>query len=64
MSEDVVAVDPSVIPLGSTISIEGVGTRIAADTGGHIRGYRLDIWLPSTEQCYAFGRRWLDVFWA
>src|SRR5262245_14542857 len=42
-----VAVDPRVIPLGSKIHIKGVGERIAEDTGGNIRGRRLDLFLPS-----------------
>jgi len=58
----VVAVDPSVIPLGSSIFIGGVGTRLAADTGGAIYGNRLDIWEPSISQCDQFGVRRLPVW--
>ena len=50
-----VAVDPSVIPLGTTITIEGVGSRVAQDTGGAIRGQRLDIWEPSESACVNWG---------
>jgi 3D (Asp-Asp-Asp) domain-containing protein len=50
-----VAVDPSVIPLGSTIYVDGAGTRVAQDTGGAIRGDRLDIWEPSYADCEAWG---------
>ena len=39
-----VAVDPRVIPLGSTVWIEGVGTFLAADTGSLVRGAHLDIY--------------------
>ena len=56
-----VAVDPSVIPLGSTITIQGVGTRVAQDTGGAIKGHRLDVWEPSAAQCDAFGVQTLEV---
>ena len=50
-----VAVDPSVIPLGSRIYVDGAGPRLAQDTGGGIRGRRLDIWEPSGAQCAAWG---------
>lgn len=63
-SEDLVAVDPAVIPLGRRIFIDGVGLRTAADTGGSIDGYRIDIWKPTVAECQQFGRRILDVSWA
>jgi 3D (Asp-Asp-Asp) domain-containing protein len=50
-----VAVDPSVIPLGSTIYVDGVGRRVAQDTGGAIVGNRLDVWEPSYSACAAWG---------
>ena len=50
-----VAVDPSVIPLGSTINIAGVGDRVAQDTGGAIIGHRLDLWLPTYADCVSWG---------
>ena len=55
------AVDPSVIPLGATLSIDGVGLRTAADTGGAIRGRRIDVWRSSSAECAQFGRQTLDV---
>ncbi|MGH9076343.1 MAG: 3D domain-containing protein [Acidimicrobiales bacterium] len=51
----VVAVDPSVIPLGSRISIDGAGDWTALDTGGAIQGNRLDIWEPSGAACDEWG---------
>jgi 3D (Asp-Asp-Asp) domain-containing protein len=50
-----VAVDPRVIPLGSRIHIEGVGERIAEDTGRKIKGNKLDLFLPSVKDCRQFG---------
>ncbi len=56
-----VAVDPRVIPLGSKIHIEGVGERIAEDTGGRIKGKRLDLFLPSARECRQFGVQTQEV---
>ena len=43
----IVAVDPSVIPLGTHMSVPGYGPAIAADTGTAIRGAMLDLWFPT-----------------
>lgn len=48
-----VAVDPSVIPLGSTVYVQGYGWGRAADTGSAIRGDRVDVWLPPADGCAA-----------
>ena len=56
-----VAVDPRVIPLGSTIHIEGVGERIAEDTGEKVKGKNLDLFLPSVEACRQFGVQLQEV---
>jgi 3D (Asp-Asp-Asp) domain-containing protein len=57
-----IAVDPSVIPLGSTVYIPGYGTAVAADTGGAIVGNRVDLCMETFSECYAFGTRTVDVF--
>jgi 3D (Asp-Asp-Asp) domain-containing protein len=62
VSEDVVAVDPSVLPLGTHIVIDGLGTKVAGDTGGNIEGNRLDIWMPSSDDCLRFGRQHRKVW--
>jgi 3D (Asp-Asp-Asp) domain-containing protein len=63
-SRETVSVDPQVVPLGTWLVIDKVGTRVAADTGGAITGRRLDIWEPSVAACTRFGRRQLRVWQA
>lgn len=57
-----VAVDPSVIPLGTRMYIEGYGYAVAADTGGAIKGNTLDIFMETREQCLSWGRRTVKVY--
>lgn len=57
----VVAVDPSVIPLGSTVQIPGYGSYTAADTGSAIQGHRIDIHFSSTGAALNFGRQTLNI---
>ncbi|WP_081412089.1 3D domain-containing protein [Alicyclobacillus herbarius] len=52
-----IAVDPSVIPIGSYVYIEGLGWRVAEDTGGAIRGRHIDVLLPSRKDAIQFGVR-------
>ena len=56
-----VSVDPSVIPLGSKVFVEGYGYAIASDTGGAIKGNKMDLYMNTLEDCYAFGRRTVTV---
>ena len=58
---NVVAVDPSVIPLGSLVKVSGYGFAIAGDTGGAIQGNIIDVHFDSVEQCIAWGRRQVTV---
>ncbi|MBM7866364.1 DUF348 domain-containing protein [Heliobacterium gestii] len=57
----IVAVDPSVIPLGSTLYVEGYGLARAADTGGAIRGSIIDVFFDSNAECFQWGRRQVTV---
>lgn len=57
-----VAVDPSVIPLGSTVIIDGV-SYIAADTGGAIKGNKIDIAFETHEEAANFGKQTGNVWW-
>jgi len=52
-----VAVDPTVIPLGSKLWIGGYGYCTAADTGRDIKGYRIDVFFNTIRQCRQWGRR-------
>jgi 3D (Asp-Asp-Asp) domain-containing protein len=57
----IVAVDPSVIPLGTHLMIPGYGEAVAADTGSAVVGDTIDLWFPSTAQAMAWGRRSVTV---
>ena len=58
---NVIAVDPSVIPLGSYVEIPGYGVFRAADTGGAIYGNRMDVHLVNLNDVYNFGRRTITI---
>ncbi len=57
-----IAVDPRVIPLGSRVYIEGYGYAIAADTGGDIKGNKVDIFLESERESVNWGRRPVKLY--
>lgn len=57
----IVAVDPSVIPLGTRMTIPGYGEGVAADTGGAIGGARIDLWFSSQAEARAWGRRTVTI---
>ncbi|QWU47736.1 SH3 domain-containing protein [Bacillus sp. NP247] len=56
-----IAVDPKVIPLGSKVWVEGYGEAIAGDTGGAIKGNRIDILLGSDSAANKWGRKTVKV---
>ena len=58
----VVAVDPRVIPLGSKVYVPGYGFAIAADTGGAIKGRKIDLCMESYGDAMQFGRRTVTVY--
>ncbi|WP_035055516.1 3D domain-containing protein [Carnobacterium pleistocenium] len=58
---NVIAVDPSVIPLGSTVYVPGYGTFTAGDTGSAINGNRIDVHITDLTTATNFGRQTIDV---
>lgn len=59
---NVIAVDRRLIRLGTSLHVGGIGDRVALDTGGGIKGNRLDVWLPTRSACMNFGRQTLPVW--
>lgn len=57
----VIAVDPNTIPLGSRVHVEGYGYAIAGDTGGAIKGNKIDIFVPNRQDALAWGVRTVKV---
>jgi 3D (Asp-Asp-Asp) domain-containing protein len=58
----IVAVDPTIIPLGTHLYVEGYGFSIAADVGSAIKGYKIDLYIEGLEDALRFGRRNLMVY--
>lgn len=56
-----IAVDPRVIPLGSKVWVEGYGYAVAGDTGGAIKGNKIDILVPTKSQAYSWGRKQVRI---
>ena len=52
----IVAVDPSVIPLGTRMTIPGYGEGVAADVGGGVSGAHIDVWVASCSDAASFSR--------
>lgn len=57
-----IAVDSSIIPLGSLLYIDGYGYAIAADTGAAVQGYIIDLYLNSYDECINWGRQNVSVY--
>lgn len=61
----VIAVDPKIIPLGTELYIEGYNNNkicIAGDTGGAIKGYKVDLFYDTKNECMEFGRRNIKIY--
>ncbi|RID85300.1 LysM peptidoglycan-binding domain-containing protein [Peribacillus asahii] len=57
----VIAVDPSVIPLGSKVYVEGYGYATAEDTGSAIKGNRVDVFIPNEQDALNWGVKKVKV---
>jgi 3D (Asp-Asp-Asp) domain-containing protein len=57
----IVAVDPTVIPLGTRMTVPGYGEAVAADVGSGVRGASIDLWFPTVAQAFAWGRRTVTI---
>ena len=58
----VVSVDPRVIPLGTRVYVMGYGPALAADTGGAIKGAKIDLCIEDYNEAIRFGRRTVEVY--
>ncbi|PEA53691.1 hypothetical protein CON64_17005 [Bacillus pseudomycoides] len=56
-----IAVDPRIIPLGTKVWVEGYGYAVAGDTGGAIKGNRIDVLMPTESQAEAWGRKQVKI---
>jgi 3D (Asp-Asp-Asp) domain-containing protein len=59
-SRGLIAADPSVLPLGTRVRLEAgswSGEYVVADTGGAVRGRKIDIWTPTSREAMQFGKR-------
>ena len=64
VSKGLIAADPRVLPLGSRVRLEAgnySGEYLVADTGGAVRGRRIDIWTPTSREAMKFGRRTIKL---
>ena len=57
----IIAVDTSIIPLGTKVYVEGYGYATASDTGGAIKGYKIDLNMPSVSDAISWGSRHVKV---
>lgn len=60
-SPGVVAVDPTVIPLGTRMYVPGYGEGVAADTGSAVKGRTIDVWFESCADAMAWGRKTVTI---
>lgn len=64
VTKGLIAADPRVLPLGSRVRLDAgnySGEYLVADTGGAVRGRRIDIWTPTSREAMRFGRRMIKL---
>jgi 3D (Asp-Asp-Asp) domain-containing protein len=64
VTKGIIAADPRFLPLGSRVRVEAgpySGEYVVADTGGAVRGRRIDIWTPTAREAMRFGRRTIKL---
>lgn len=60
VSKGIIAADPNLLPLGTRVRLEAgaySGEYVVADTGGAVRGRKIDVWVPTSSEACRFGRR-------
>lgn len=57
-----IAVDPRIIPLGTKVYVEGYGFAVAEDTGGAIKGNKIDVYFPSHSEALQWGVKYKNVY--
>jgi 3D (Asp-Asp-Asp) domain-containing protein len=60
-NQKVISVDPKVIKLGSKVYVPGYGYAIAGDTGGSIKGNKIDVFIPSQKAAQQWGRKKVKI---
>jgi len=60
-SRGTIAVDPKVIPLGTRLYVDGYGEGVAVDTGGLIKGARIDVFMETRDEAILWGKRPVEV---
>ena len=61
----IIAADPRVLKLGSKVVVSAgawSGTYLVSDTGGGIKGKKIDIWVPGCAEARKFGRRTVQIY--
>jgi len=61
VGKGVVAVDPKLIPLGTSLYVPGYGKSLAADVGTAIKGRIIDLWMPTDAAARKWGRRTVTI---